>query len=296
MKYIKSYSEKEKINESLIVMGIAIFAVISRLISIFLSYSLKNRISKSLKQEISISDEIEKIIGKKIQIYSYNRSGKMKKYPPMGATNIVIFDEKLHKLLTDKELLACILHEVSHIQTNDVLKRKLLETFFYIPVIFLNGWLFFILMSFMRMIFCSMYSRSTEYKSDLYTKQYGYEEDFLTGLIKLEKEYKYRSIKILTREIEEVQSNFNKLKELFSQHPKLYDRIKNIYGKSEPKEFLNMIDSENKINSDDIEDIKDTEEDIIRIMSERQKELDKLDNTIKNRKPFVPSRGWKAGK
>jgi Zn-dependent protease with chaperone function len=235
-KYNNYIKDNENINESFVVI-FAIGLTIIQLLRLLVSYSSSFWISNYHKEPKWI-EKIKKITGKEYNIYCHFNS---EKNPAFCTGKVIVFSKKFEEILSEREMTAVLLHETSHIDNVDSVKTILLRVFSNIPVIFLGGWLLFLLMNFVKILGVNAFARNYEYYADTRAIKYGYGEELASALVKLRSEYYGFGYRKVEREITKIQTLLDKLLHLFTNHPKLYDRIKYSYEKLTPEEFIKTL-------------------------------------------------------
>ena len=241
---IKRYDEFDNVNES--VSGAAIIINILRALLIFVAYT------KTLyagTKNIDLNQEISEISGVNCPDIIEISPKKQEKTPVACATpNKIFYDKQLKKILTHRELVAVILHELSHIKNRDSVTKQVLLAFPFIPIAMLDSWFLFFLLPFVNKILIERpYSRRQEYGADSFASKFGYGEELLSALVKITQHYSSKQPK---REVKpEIKNSLlfkliKKLFDLLATHPSLIDRIKKVrfYSEESPEDFIKRIE------------------------------------------------------
>lgn len=154
---------------------------------------------------------------------------------------IVYVTSGLVKMATDRELEAVLLHEVSHIERKDSTKRILADAAMTYPAvyIFLNlgqafpviylpfiGLIMFILIQHLIIApYKITIGRMDEIKADQFAAKYGYGQELIDLLKKMEKYYISRS--------SPKKSIIRKFNEMLDEHPSLEKRVQKILEQKE---------------------------------------------------------------
>lgn len=236
---IKRYDEFNKTNES--VVGISIVTAIILIIRLLrISAVYRTTLFKG-KRDQALEEEVKSICGSTSEIYSISK-GSDKKLPIAAAAgNKIYYDIKLKEILSHRELIAIILHERSHVKSKDIIVTQILKVFPYIPVIWLSSWLLFFLAPFVAgILFIKPIERQQELKSDSYAKKYGYGKEMMSALIKLTEEYDL--LGKINEDKKKVDSLITKLIPFMASHPNLYKRLKNLFDKNTPEDFIKKVE------------------------------------------------------
>lgn len=225
---IKKY---EEYNEA--VTTISIISILFRLVTLYKSYTTQ---FKGSKIDHKYTDEITKICGfKPADIYLLNSDQLA-----CATINRIYYSKNLEKYLSHREVIAVLLHEVSHIKNFDSLKIQILGIFPYIPVLILDSWLAYLLLPFVSGVLIKLpYQRYREYSADSFADKFGYGDELSSALAKLD--YHYSPVKNNNMNI--LGKILSKLSPFLVAHPKTAKRISNIY-KGSPEEFMKKIEVE----------------------------------------------------
>lgn len=181
---------------------------------------------------------MKKITGYDVEVVKF----KDKKGIAFASSTKIFYNEKLLNILTYDEIIAVLLHEFSHVNSLDIIKRYVLKMFKYIPIMILDSWLlYFILPVISKILYLGPYIRYSEYNSDSFAKKYGYGKELSTALIKIEKEYGFDDSEYNSNRLYKI---VKKIFDIFDTHPKLLDRIKRLYDNENPQEFISKIEAE----------------------------------------------------
>ena len=213
------------------------FAVLQILITLFITMSLGSMIINQSKRRKDLETKFKSIIkdGKDWNIYVVPEDA-----PNAFAIikpNIFITDGLL-KMVSDEELIAVMLHEAGHIKNYDVLKT--IGSHFSIIGLFLGAmikipsWgavitylIMNILLSsnFYQFVKSRLLGRPAEYRADSFAAKYGYSDQLISALNKIEVWIKHELEK---RPCGELCQKIRKLQEHLDDHPELKDRIESI--------------------------------------------------------------------
>ena len=118
MKFIKTYEQKT--NESVFVSLVSGFIVLKKIITLLVANSPSkrkkqisaSRVSGDIKylrpDDKGISEKIEKLTGVKTEIFKC----ESKLGPAFAHVKEIYYDERLNSILTERELIAVLLHEL----------------------------------------------------------------------------------------------------------------------------------------------------------------------------------------
>lgn len=235
---IKKFNEYEELNENIALEVLSTIGILFNFLKIYASF----KITEKGSIDYTLMNELKEIIGREIKIIRVE--GKKKKNPAFASSNTIFYDKGLVKYLTHRELLSIVLHESSHVTSKDVVKQTILKMFKFIPIILLDSWLLYILSPIVTgIVYISPYKRLCEYTADSIAKKYGYGEDLSSALIKINHYYGMESkdLGLITNKLYKA---LEKLVNLLKSHPSLSNRIKKLYDKENPQEFISKIKAE----------------------------------------------------
>jgi len=159
----------------------------------------------------------------------------------------IFITDKLIKLLSEKELVAVMLHEAYHVDKHHLLKHLAIQyPFFYIfmfvvmaqfPLVgnlhvslFLAVLTFRLMTTSMEIPYRILISRKQENLADGFAVKYGYGDEIISALNKLEREYKRLQS---GQKCGTICQAHRKINELLSGHPRTKERIEAIMKEKE---------------------------------------------------------------
>ena len=215
MKYLKSYDEK--LNESVLVYGIIM--LVYKLIKMILIINYKTYV-KNAQRNIELEERLTNIIGShKTKIYTTTD----KKFPAGAAINQIFIGPKIFDVMTDRELMAVILHEQYHITNKHAIQYILFDILPVIGYMNLGSWLMAILIPLVsKYILNKTYFKNFEKNADNYAVKYGYGVDLSTALEKLSE---ISELTKLNKNNSLIKKIIYKIQKIFDKHPSVEDRI-----------------------------------------------------------------------
>jgi len=236
MKKIDSYLKQLQREEVLHEQGILqIFILIGQFVFLSSIYYLTSKRDKKLTKEIQ---GLLKTTRWKVRVLKGTKS----LYNACSlSTNSVFVTQGLVRTSTHRELIAVLLHEVSHSRTLDSLSSVAVGTGSYILGFFgglilagtlpISGLFSYVLALTMTLVLSEIgsaaFMRQLEYKSDSFAVKYGYGDDLISAFAKIKKMWK----------VPKCTSIFCKLKEKidswFADHPEDKKRADHILKKKE---------------------------------------------------------------
>lgn len=236
---IKKFSEYEEVNENIALEVLSTIGILFNFLKIYASF----KITEKGSVDYTLMNELKEIIGREIKIIRTEGKQKIKSVV-FASSNKIFYNEDLIENLTHRELLSVILHESSHVTSKDTTKQLILNMFKFIPIVLLDSWLLYILGPIVTgIVYMSPYKRLREYAADSVAKKYGYGEDLASALVKISHHYgiKAEDLSLLSNK---VYATMKKLVKLLQSHPNLSNRIKKLYDKENPQEFISKIKAE----------------------------------------------------
>lgn len=236
---IKKFSEYEEVNENIALEVLSTIGILFNFLKIYASF----KITEKGSVDYSLMSELKEIIGREIKIIRTEGKQKIKSVV-FASSNKIFYNEDLIENLTHRELLSVVLHESSHVTSKDTTKQLILNMFKFIPIVLLDSWLLYILGPIVTgIVYMSPYKRLREYAADSVAKKYGYGEDLASALVKISHHYgiKAEDLSLLSNK---VYATMKKLVKLLQSHPNLSNRIKKLYDKENPQEFISKIKAE----------------------------------------------------
>jgi Zn-dependent protease with chaperone function len=246
-----------KLNES----G-AIFLVVMLFQKLFFLLCMKISLYyRSKKREVDLENKLYEVTGKRYNIFSLNDSAAHAFVFTYYKQNIYI-TKGLIKLLNERELIAVLLHEATHLINYDVLKRDIsgyggslfLVTIFGAIENIIGGkvksrsvplaismFVISFIMACLLLIFMSSRNikieKQQETVADISTVKYGYGKDLITALNKINK-VNTKQLKELSAKNPEIEKLDELLKNL-DNHPEVKERIERLL--EEEKLYIAMV-------------------------------------------------------
>jgi len=227
------------------------FFITTLITALVLSFAIVQALISKSKREKELEQKLEKIVKKKYKIYKVEEQ-----YPNAFCTlvPVIFITDSLKEILNERELMAVVLHEVSHIDNKDIIKNLAATNGFVALLLGILSWKayssstpVFLILTFMLFFVCNVlgltdiifaktYGRYQEKRSDSYATKHGYGKDLISALTKIE----HWSDKVeQKRPCGKLCNIFKKVGDYIDEHPKLKERIENIL-KSE-KDILVLI-------------------------------------------------------
>jgi Zn-dependent protease with chaperone function len=226
-------------------VGIALWLVtfITQL-GMLLSFGHELASSKHMKKHDKLSKELNNVVKDKVKwdVYEFKEN-----IPNAFCVHgpFIFITTGLLKKLSPRETMAVLIHETSHLKQNDALKTVLAENallaVLYAVMFVLIGWelfftvslIFFIITSasgITEIIFRRLLGRKMELKADTRAAEFGYADELISALEKIENWAKMERAKQKCGNICQVVRN---LSDALDEHPPLKERVENLMKKKE---------------------------------------------------------------
>lgn len=222
-------------------------AVIADLITVLLTVSLMR---KAIDVDKTWSDRLNSILGTN-DWKVYKIKDKMPNGFSIGGKHVFI-TEGLIKMMSRREVEAIMLHEVYHSQAKHMPKKMAYQYPFYYLIVFIAAstamisyplfglLIFLILKSVPNIAYALLAGKRHERQADENTIKYGYGNDLISALNKLEAKIKRMAA---GKPCGYMCKLINKINEAIDEHPPIKKRVENILKKS--KELDKLAKSKN---------------------------------------------------
>lgn len=235
--------ELDKIQEGAeigIVLGLAALASLASLLVTFFTYVSMSSEAKSMSVDKTLSNQINEILGSskwRVHVLDDGKQSQPNAFS-LGFGKDIFITSSLVKMLTTREIIAVLLHEVYHSQAKHTVKGTFVKFPFvylmYVAIIasvsasvFLAVGLFLLLNSIPEMMLNIFVSKKMEMNSDKFAIKYGYGKDLISALDKIENYIK--TISKSKPECTGVMCKFvSKINNILSSHPEYNKRVENI--------------------------------------------------------------------
>jgi hypothetical protein len=214
-------------------------------ISLLLTFLMTMGLMKSSRREKNLENKLSKIIKENIKIF-------LIKDPIPNAfciiKPVIFITESLVDILNEREIIAVLIHEYAHIKNKDVIKTMMATNGFIAlllvvltaisgPALSIVSVLYFVCrnVGVDRIIFGKTYGRKFEKRSDALTVKYGYGQDIISALTKLEG---YIGKIEAKRPCGTMCNLEKKLGAWIDEHPSLKERIENVLKNEKDVEML----------------------------------------------------------
>jgi len=234
MKYLKNYQkyQTENLNEGFIVYGILV--LVFNLIKFIITLNY-NKFIRGFRDE-NLESELTNIIGENnIKIYITSNESKIR----AGASiNEIFIHPHLIKTMTDREIMAVILHEYYHITNKHILQKLIIDSFPVIAYMNFESWLIFLVLpQVTNLILSKTYYRKFEHNADNLAYKHGYGKDLATALNKINIDLEFEKSKL-----SKVEKIIYKIKKIFDVHPTIEKRIAKMVDNN-PEDIKNIINN-----------------------------------------------------
>lgn len=240
-KLVEEYDKKKLVKEDLSDYGGVIQVIVKTLVILLitvLSFFIGSHISPSLTKSIQAATGESKW---KVRVFEISTPNA---FALAIGFNSLFITRGLVKMLTEREITAVLLHEVSHSRSLDSLQS--LGGKVGLPVLLMTvgirsrnevlTMLGAVCMLFLPVFLNITLGRYLEKKSDIYTTKFGYGNDLVSALRKLEDYIKKKEAK---EKCGRICGFIKRLSRSFDEHPETEERIKEILHNQKVQDALN---------------------------------------------------------
>jgi Zn-dependent protease with chaperone function len=241
--YLDYIQEQENLNEFTTdeLLGIGTIATGAIILNIAFMLASIGALKASTKYNPKLSDAINTVLGRKDIRVNIVKDKIPNAFAAGGKT--IYLSSGLLKDFSDREVIAIMLHEVYHNEKKHIVKKLAYEYPFYYLLTFLIasfisgplsgliGLLVFrIGRSIIRIPYQITIARKHEYEADSYAVRFGYGDDQISALKKLEDMYRKQ---MTNMQCDLFCKIYMKIDEALDEHPSMANRIENILKKKE---------------------------------------------------------------
>ncbi len=235
----KIYKGTQKKNA---IIGMGLTIIIPFLIQLSLAIFMTIQLSKSLKKNSKLTSHVKSFLKDGNDWQVYIMEDKIPNaFVVMGKS--IFITSGLQKILSEREIMAVMLHEISHLKNNDSFKRIVsksvlgsivlasLSFVIGLPAMFLTILLYYLFANELSTIIINRtLGRHHETQADNFAVKHGYANELASALKKLEKVFKRLEAKF---ECDRFCQLLKKINESLGEHPPLKKRTENILKKKE---------------------------------------------------------------